>query len=35
MFECAAKNRKPFMDDHWLQEKVEMWDRLDKRYKNS
>ena len=35
MFKCAAKNREPFMNDHWLQKKVEMWNRSSRRYKNS
>lgn len=35
MFECAAKNREPFMNDHWLQKKVEMWNRTPRRYKRS
>ena len=34
MFKCAAKNREPFMNDHWLQKKVEMWNRSSRRYKN-
>ena len=34
MFECAAKNREPFMNDICLQHEVEFWNRSSRRYKN-
>lgn len=33
MFECAAKNREPYLSDRWLKEYDNDWKRLDKRYK--